>query len=351
MVDAAPATNNLSILKEALLRQVASEEIDSIPDDLPDPSRFVVAAVRAAMRKSPPCSLSVFVHSSAAMAQGKAQGFVRVSHMQDGHGDIDGHIILTNRDAINGARLPLSEPTIDAAMDNLESMGLGGKQTLIWDGQNNAATFYPQGTAGDSEHTRYLIKPSTGTLTQDEVCAVLNTAYNDNFKNPSAHTVKLWVGGKLVSRAEEEIERHLKGQLSIYFAAKSRRVKIIPQTSTIVGRTDLIFLQRPASSSLRGPEMVGVLELKVLRGPASADWSVTTQGLSQGYYYRGDLELPFVTLAIYDVGKPPSYDVAPLLENQDPEHVAMVRTRRFPMYQTPREWRDAGGMKHLAKSL
>jgi hypothetical protein len=343
MSDAAPVGDDPTILKEALLRQVASEDIDSIPDDLPDPSRFLVSAVRAAMRKSPPCSLCVFLHSNAPVAEGKPHGFVRVSHMQDGHGDIDGHIILTNRDAVNGTRRALSQPTIDGAMDDLESMGLGGKQTLIWDGQNKAATFYPKGTVGDAEHKRYVIRPSTGTLTQDEVCEILNTAYNDNFKNPSAHTVKLWVRGKLISNAEEEIERHLKGQLSIYFLAKSRRVKIIPQTNTNAGRTDLIFLQRPASGSPHGPEMVGVLELKVRRGPGSTDWSVTTQGLSQGFHYRDDLELPFATLALYDVGKPPSHDIAPLLENQDPEHVAVVRARRFPMYRTPREWRDAGG--------
>lgn len=341
--NAASVAPDPNILKEALLRRVASEDIDSIPDDLPDTSRFLVSTVRAAMRKTPACSLCVFVHSSAPTADGRPHGFVRVFHMQDGHGDIDGHIVLTNRDAINGTRRQLSKPTIDAAMDDLESMGLGSKQTLIWDGQNNVATFYPKGTTGDTEHARYVIAPSTSDVTQDEVCKVLNTAYNDNFKNPSAHTVRLWVRGKLVSKAEEEIERHLKGQLSIYFVAKSRRVKIIPQTNTDVGRTDLIFLQRPATGSPHGPEMVGVLELKVLRGPASQDWSVTTEGLSQGFYYRDDLELRFATLALYDVGSAPSHDVAPLLKDQDPEHVAVVRTRRFPMYKSPKAWRDAGG--------
>jgi hypothetical protein len=267
---------------------VASEDIDLIPDDLPDQSRFLVSAVRAARRQ-------------------------------------------------------LSKPTIDAAMDDLESMGFGSKWTLIWDGHNNAATFYPDGTTGDPEHTRYVIRPSAGTLTQDEVCEALNTAYNDNLKNPSAHTVRLWVKGQLVQTAEEEIERHLKGQLNLYFAAKSQRVKIIPQTNTNVGRTDLIFLQRPATGGSGGPQMVGVLELKVLRGPQKADWSVAQEGLSQGFYYRNDLQLPFATLALYDVGNPPSPDIAPLLANQDSKHASVVRARRFPIYQTAKEWRDAGG--------
>jgi hypothetical protein len=263
--------------------------------------------------------------------------------MQDGRGEIDGHVILTNRDAHNGTRRALSKTTIEAAMGDLESMGLGSKWTLIWDGPNDAATFYPDGTEGDAEHSRYLIRSSAGPLTQDEVCKALNTAYNDNIKNPSPHTVRLWVKDKLVSNAEEEIERHLKGQLNLYFAAKSQRVKIIAQTNTNVGRTDLIFLQRPASGGHCGPQMVGVLELKVLRGPERADWSATQEGLSQGFYYRDDLKLPFATLALYDVGKPPSYDVAPLLANQVAEHVAVVRARRFPIYRTPIEWRDAGG--------
>lgn len=341
MSDAAPPGDASNVLRETLLRQVASEDIDSIPDDLPDQSRFLVSAVRAALRKS--CSLCVFVHTKAPIADGKPHGFKQVSHMQDGHGDIDGHLILTNRDSHNGARRQISKPTIEAAMGDLESMDFGSKWTLIWDGQNDAATFYPDGTAGDTEHTRYVIRPSFGTLTQDEVCKALNTAYNDNLKNPSAHTVRLWVKEKLVQTAEEEIERHLKGQLNLYFAAKSQRVKIIAQTNTNVGRTDLIFLQRPASGSSGGPQMVGVLELKVLRGPQNADWLVTQEGLSQGFYYRDDLNLSFATLALYDVGKLPSHDVAPLLANQDPKHVVVVRARRFPIYPTPKAWRDAGG--------
>jgi hypothetical protein len=343
MADPAQVGDDPNVLKDDLLRRVASEDIDNIPDDLPDQYRFLVAAVRAAFRKTPACLLCVFVHTDAPVADGKQHGFERVLHMQDGHDDIDGHLILTNRDAHNGARRPLSKPTIAAAINDLEVMGFAAKCTLIWDGQNNAATFYPDGTGGDAEHSRHVIRPSVGAITQDEVCEALNTAYNRNLKNPSAHTVRLWIKGSLVSNAEEEIERHLKGQLDLYFAGKSQRVKIISQTNTDVGRTDLVFLQRPTSGGSKGPEMVGVLELKVLRGPQSADWSVTEQGLSQGFYYRDDLDLPFATLALYDVGKPPSHDVGPLLESQEPEHVAVVRTRRFPMYQTPQAWRKAGG--------
>lgn len=341
MSDAAPPRDVSIVLREALLRQVASEDIDSIPDDLPDQSRFLVSAIRAALRKS--CSLCIFVHTRAPIADGKPHGFERVVHMQDGRGEIDRHLILTNRDSHNGVRRELSKPTIEAAMDDLETLGFGSKWTVVWDGQNSAATFYPGGTTGDAEHTRYVIVPSAGTLTQDEVCKALNVAYNENLKTPSAHTVRLWSGGQLVQRAEDEIERHLKGELGLYFAAKSRRVKIIPQTNTTVGRTDLIFLQRTTSGTQGGPQMVGVLELKVLRGPPKEDWTVAQEGLSQGFYYRDDLKLPFATLALYDVGQPPSDNVTPLLAGQNSEHVAVVRARRFPIYQSSKEWRDAGG--------
>ena len=134
---------------------------------------------------------------------------------------------LTNRDAHNGARRALTSDTIDAAMDDLDTLGFADRWTVVWDGKHNAATFYPEGTVDDAVHARYVIPASTGTLAENEVCEALNTAYNDNLKNPSAHTTKLWVGGKLVTSAEDEIERHLKGQLNLFFAGRSRNIKIL----------------------------------------------------------------------------------------------------------------------------
>ena len=90
---------------------------------------------------------------------------------------------------------------------------------------------------------------------------------------------------------------------------------------------------------------MGVLELKVLRGPAAKDSEATTEGLSQGYYYRKDLGLPFATLALFDVANPPSDDAAPLLTGQSALHVAEVRVKRYPMYDSPKAWRDGGGVE------
>jgi len=69
--------------------------------------------------------------------------------------------------------------------------------------------------------------------------------------------------------------------------------------------------------------MLGVLELKVLRGPAPEDKEATREGLSQAYFYRRDLELPFATLALFDVAEPPSNEVAPLLDGFPPVMAAL----------------------------
>jgi hypothetical protein len=88
-----------------------------------------------------------------------------------------------------------------------------------------------------------------------------------------------------------------------------------------------------------------VVELKVLRGPLASDRESTKEGLSQGYHYRAELEMPFSTLALYDVTVQPSGDPAPLVQGQDPDHLAVVRVRRFAIYDSPKAWRDAGAPK------
>ena len=54
-------------------------------------------------------------------------------------------------------------------------------------------------------------------LTRDEVNSALTIAYEENLKTPSAHTARLWVKLTLVERAEDELERHIKGQLTTFF--------------------------------------------------------------------------------------------------------------------------------------
>lgn len=103
-----------------------------------------------------------------------------------------------------------------------------------------------------------------------------------------------------------------------------------------------MLIQKPPSG---GPCLNGVVELKVLRGPLSTDRDVTTEGLSQGYHYRRELEIPFATLALYDVTSSPVDDIAPLIANQHPDHLQEVRVRRFPIYNSPQEWRNAASPK------
>lgn len=327
-------------LDENLLRQVAAEDIDTIPDALPDDARFAVAAVRAVAGREVDCEICVFVHSPAPMQEGEPLGFDRVVHMQTGHGSLSGSVVLTSRDANNGAiaTLGITDPAL--IMAKLKEMHLEDRWTLFWEGTERVATFYPAGTKSDAPSFSYSVPRTAGALTQDEVCHALNLSYNDNMKTPTAHTVRLWVKGTLIDRLEDEIERHLNGQLSLYFGGKKLRVKILSQTNNDAGRADLIFLQQTA---VGGPQMSGVLELKVLRGPLGDDVESAREGLSQGYHYRSALGLPFATLALYDVADPPSHDVQPLLEGQEQSHIDSVRVRRFPLYKTPKAWRDASG--------
>ncbi|MDQ0466737.1 hypothetical protein QO010_004533 [Caulobacter ginsengisoli] len=333
---------NGSALKEMLLQAVAAEDLDHIPLDFDDQARFILSAVRAVAHREEACDLCALIYSDAPLADGAQGGFARIVHMQDGHGSMSGKMVLTGRDANNGSCHPLSDKTILAAIEQIEAAGFGSRATILWDGVARSATVYPEGVSGDAIHQRFLVPVSDDDLTQDDLCEVLNIAYDDNLKNPSGGTVNLWTKGKLVSKAEDEIEKVLKGQIGMYFLGKSRPVKVLRQTNTAAGRTDLILTQKPPSGGLR---LVGVLELKVLRGPETADHAATEEGLSQGHFYREDIHVPFATLALYDVGNPPSGDTAPLLIGQNPDHLATVRVRRFPIYNSPSAWRKAGGPK------
>jgi hypothetical protein len=327
-----------SALKATLLAVVAAEDIDHIPEDLDDSARFVISAVRAVAHRAEACSLCAFVFSAAPSADGKALGFNRIAHMQEGHGNLENMIVLTSRDANNGFSRSAMHVSIAEMMTELEELSFDNRLTVFWDGAARVATVYPEGIAKESHHARFSVPLSDNDLTQSEVCTALDIAYNDNLKNPSGGTAHLWSKGKLIRTAEDEIERHLKGQLALYFAGQKRAIRLLRQTNTDAGRTDLIFIQKPLVGN---PRLSGVLELKVLRGPPASDWAVTTEGLSQGYHYRNAVELPFATLALYDVSDAPSTDTSSLLEGQDATHVAMVLTRRFPIFGSPKEWRDA----------
>ncbi len=87
--------------------------------------------------------------------------------------------------------------------------------------------------------------------------------------------------------------------------------------------------------------MMGVLELKVLRGPETKNKADTREGLSQGYHYRQDLDLPFAILALFDVAIPPLDDLTGILSEQLREHLQAVLVVRLPIYNAPRAWRDS----------
>jgi hypothetical protein len=329
-------------LKVTLLQAVAAEDLDQIPPDFDDQARFVICAVRAVGRRRNTTGLTIFVYSDAPVPEGRPHGFSRIMHMQDGHGVVEAMTILTSRDANNGACRGNGSGTLESLIDELEELSLEGRTTVIWDAAARIATVYPDGTANDQLHVRFLVPQSDEELTQDDVCEALNNAYNDNLKNPSGHTAKLWNKGKLISTAEEEIERHLKGQIALFFAGRARPIRVLSQTNTSAGRTDLILIQK---SPVGGPRLSGVVELKVLRGPLASDRDATTEGLTQGFNYREELQMPFSTLALYDVTESPSDDPMPLLSEQNPVHVATVRVRRFPVFNSPKAWRDAGAPK------
>ena len=325
-------------LKEDLLRSVASENLDAIPDEFDEEQRFIVGSIRAAERRTQLTKTCAFLYSDAPRADVSELGFARIAHMQDGHGSIDGSIIVTNQDANNGMVRSCDVPTPDGLMDEIESLALGSRCTVIWDSGTRVATVYPRGVSELDDHVRCVVQYHDGELTQTEVCAALDLTYNENLKNPSAHTIRLWTKDGLISKAEDEIERHLKGQLTMFFIGHNRRVKILSQTNTNAGRTDFIFLQ---VISPMAPSMKGVLELKILRGPTTRDRASTEEGLSQGFLYRDDLKVPFAVLALFDVAVPPSADVSVLLEGQNAIFVQNVHAIRYPIYNSPMAWRQS----------
>lgn len=323
------------------LEAVASEDLETIPDEFSGEARFVLGGIRVATRRADVDTMCAFVYSEAPSPETTRFGFDRIVHMQDGHGSIDGCIIATNQDANNGMCRSCKSCTPGEIMDELEELGFGDRCTVIWDPEARTATIYPTGVSESDNHIRNVINFSNEDLSQDEVCTALDNAYNENLKNPSTRTIKLWLGDELIHHAEDEIERHVKGQLTMFFIGRKRHIKILSQTNTDAGRADLIFLQKLTMT--RGPCMIGVLELKVLRGPEPKNKKDTKEGLSQGFHYRNALGMSFAILALFDVAVPPSDNLEVLLDDQLSEHLDKVHVKRYPIYNSSRAWRDAGG--------
>ena len=340
MANFRPELSLSGVLDEDLLRRVTTTSFGDIPDDLPDEHRFIVSSIRAATQASDMQSLCVFVYSEAAMAETSKDGFTRIAHMQDGHGSLSGSIIATNHSANNGMLRRCEDSSPEEIINELEGLELGERCAVFWDPTPRVATIYPKGVS-DFEHHLRVVYPSGDThITRDEIVNALDITYEKNLKNTSGHTIRLWSGEELIRRAEDELERHIKGQLTMYFAGYQRKVIILAQTSTAAGRSDLIFVQHLATT---GPNMAGVLELKVLRGPETNNIENAREGLSQGYFYRQEVGLRFAILALYDVARSPSSNVSGLLEGQCEDHIAKVLVRRYPIYNSPHSWRQAGG--------
>lgn len=338
MPDSSHAALSLSGLRDELLAIVASQDLDAIPDEFGATERFIVNSIRAVTRRSDILAMCAFVYSEAPRHDTSGLGFNRIVHIHDGYGTVSGNIVATNQDANNGMSRSCTLTSPEAIMGELEEAHLEKRCTVIWDPAKYVATIYPAGISSPDNHIRKTCKAGDEDLSQGEVRAALDDAYDENLKNPSTHTARLWSRLTLVDRAEDELERHLKGQLTMFFVGRQRPIKILSQTNTDVGRCDLIFLQRQAAG---GPCIMGVLELKVLRGPESANWKDTKEGLSQGFYYREDLGLPFAILALFDVAISPSAILGEVVSGQSAEHLEVVLVIRYPIFKSPKAWRDS----------
>ena len=338
MADASASPTLPDLFRDDLLVLVATQDLDAIPDEFDPTERFVLNSIRAATRRQDLSAMCAFVYSEAPRPDTIELGFTRIVHMQDGHGELSGYIVATNQDANNGMSKLCNQPFPHRIMEELEEFSLQDRCTVIWDPERSVATIYPSGISSPDVHIRKPVSVVDADLSRDEVKSALQITYEENLKNPSARTAKLWAKLTLVDRAEDELERHIKGQLTMFFLGRQRPIKILSQTHTDVGRCDLLFLQRSPTS---GPTMMGVLELKVLRGPQNKDTADTTEGLSQGYHYHRELGLPFAILALFDVSKSPTDDLTTVLADQPNEHVQSVLVVRLPIYESPRAWRDS----------
>ena len=161
--------------------------------------------------------------------------------MQDGYGELSGYIVATNQDVNNGMSRLCSQASPNRIMEELEEMSLHERPTVIWDPKSSVATIYPSGVASPDDHIRKPINVVDTDLTRDEVNSALTIAYEENLKTPSAHTARLWVKLTLVERAEDELERHIKGQLTTFFLGRQRPIKVCQRSrdsdkfSTLVG--------------------------------------------------------------------------------------------------------------------
>ena len=199
-------------LKRDLLQAVASEDLDVIPDEFSDQKRFILSGIRAAARRADVSAMCAFVYSEAPSPETVQFEFSRIAHMQDGHGSIGGCIIATNQDANNGMYRSCQSCTPAEIMDEIEELGFGERCAVIWDPNVRAATIYPDGVLVSDSHVRNVIASRDADISQDEVCVALDHAYNENLNNPGGHTIRLWSSqNELIHRAEDEIERHLKG--------------------------------------------------------------------------------------------------------------------------------------------
>ena len=338
MADASPSPSPPGPFRDDILALVASRDLDRVPDEFDPKERFVINSIRAATRRPDLSAMCAFVYSEAPLPDTIELGFALIAHIQDGHGELAGYIVATNQDVNNGMSKLCSHASPNRIMEELEEFSLHDRCTVIWDPGTNVATIYPVGVASPDDHVRKPISVVDTDLTREEVNSALKIAYEENLKTPSAHTARLWVKLTLVERAEDELERHIKGQLTAFFLGRQRPIKILNQTNTDVGRCDLLFMQRRPTG---GPTVMGVLELKVLRGPETKNNADTREGLSQGYQYHKDLGLPFAILALFDVAIPPSDDLATVLSGQPSEHLDTVLVVRFPIYNSPRAWRDS----------
>lgn len=131
MAEAFSNLSSTSRFRDEILARVASEDLDTVPDEFDPQERFVISSIRAATCRPDISAMCAFVYSEAPRHDTIELGFTRIAHMQDGYGELSGHIVATNQDANNGMSRLCSQPSPSRIMEELEESCLHDRCTVF----------------------------------------------------------------------------------------------------------------------------------------------------------------------------------------------------------------------------
>jgi Holliday junction resolvase-like predicted endonuclease len=219
--------------------------------------------------------------------------------------DWQGKLVFAPKHGTNGWYVPLPDGSADAALELLESKGLGGLPVAIVYPEKRTLSCYKGGGTDDGEPIRLDLPAAVRKVTINDIFEVLEDVRKHGLLTPAKGPPGFWTDGANYVPGPES-ERHIQWIVQQQLRSNFRPILVDTEQETEVGRIDIVMTDTNAAHGKLHP---AIIELKALRSKthndnavsATANLKAVVKGMRQAKAYRHAKQARYAVLACYDM--------------------------------------------------